>query len=133
MKTFQTLQELHEEWSVNGACKMGVDFNSSCNTLQEVFEKCPLNLRLWRLRNGYIQFAEHCDWALLDGYSWAKLLVEQPQFAEFCNWSLLDNYDWIYLLIYQPKFAEYCNWSLLDGYSWDRLLIYQPQLAEYKK
>ena len=107
MKTFNTIEELHEEWSVNGACQMGVDFNHSCSTLQEVFEKCPINLRLWRLRKGYLQFAEHCNWSLLNGDSWEYLLIYQPQFAEHCDWSLLNENNWRRLLIEQPQFAEF--------------------------
>jgi hypothetical protein len=81
MKHFETIEQLHQEWEVNKACPEGVDFNKSCKTLEEVFEKCPLEFRLWRLRKGYLQFAEHCDWSKLKGCDWSYLLSKQPQFA----------------------------------------------------
>ena len=83
MKTFTTLEELHKEWEVNGSCEEGKRFNHSCKTLEEVFEKCPMYLRLWRLQMGYVQFAEHCDWGKLYGYNWVTLLSYQPQFAKY--------------------------------------------------
>jgi len=60
MKTFTTKEELIAEWEVNGACEEGKEFNESCEDLQEILETCPLPFRLWRLKRGYIQFAEHC-------------------------------------------------------------------------
>ena len=107
MKTFNTLEELHDEWQVNGACKEGVVFNHSCTTLQEVFEKCPVLFRLWRLKKGYFQFAEHCEWSKLDSYDWRYLLIKRPQFAKHCEWSKLRGYDWRYLLSSQPQLSIY--------------------------
>lgn len=54
MKTFNTIEELHAEWEVNDSCNEGVEFNKSCETIQEVLEKCPLDFRIWRLKKGYI-------------------------------------------------------------------------------
>ena len=130
---FETLEELHKEWKVNGECRSGMAFNKSCISLDEVFEECPMYLRLWRLSKGYIQFAEHCDWSTLGGDDWRELLSNQPQLAEHCDWAKLDGYDWRELLSNQPQFAEHCDWSKLDGWDWRELLIKQPQFNKFKK
>jgi hypothetical protein len=133
MKHFETIEQLHQEWRINGACTEGVDFNKSCKTLEEVFETCPLEFRLWRLRKGYLQFAEHCVWTKLDGDDWSLLLYYKPQFAENCNWTKLDGRDWAYLLFKQLQFAEHCDWSKLKGCDWSYLLSKQPQFAVNRK
>ena len=132
MKEFKTLEQLHAEWEVNGACPEGVTFNKSCATLQEVFEKCPLKFRIWRLINGYSQFAENCEWEKLKGDDWGRLLIEQPQFAAHCDWSKLNGDNWSYLLVEQPQFAAHCAWEKLNGYDWIRLLRNQPQFEKFK-
>ena len=107
MKTFNTLEELRAEWHVNDSCEEGVQFNLSCTTLNEVFEKCPIDFRVWRLLNGYLQFAEHCDWSKLGGDDWRELLSKQPQFAEHCYWAKLSGYNWRVLLSNQPQFNKF--------------------------
>jgi len=132
MKTFNTLEELHKEWEVNGACKKGIKFNYSCKTLQEVFEKCPLNFRLWRLRHGYTQFAKHCNWDEIDGYEWSVLLSYQSQYAKYCDWNKLDNYHWNTLLSNHPRLIKYCNAEMLEKLNWEHLLQRYPKLRIYK-
>jgi len=132
MKTFDTLEELHAEWEVNGACREGEEFNHSCKTLQEVFEKCPLNFRLWRLRHGYAQFAEHCPWDKLTGAQWMRLLIEKPQYAKYCDWNKLDNYDWDMLLSHHPELIKYCNEKMAEKLNWEYLLQRYPKLRIYK-
>jgi len=133
MKTFNSLEELHKEWEINDACIEGIEFNHSCKTLQEVFEKCPLKLRLWRLSRGYVQFEEHCPWDKLNGVDWASLLSRQPKYAELCQWNKFEGYNWVYLLSHQPQFANICGWEKLDRFDWIVLLLERPQYVEYYK
>jgi hypothetical protein len=108
MKHFTTLEELNAEWEINGACEEGIEFNQSCKSLEEILEDCPLDFRLWRLVNGYEQFADHCPWDELSGWDWVYLLRDRPEFSEFCPWKKLSGMDWIDLLRFQPHFAEFC-------------------------
>lgn len=132
MKTFKTLEELHAEWEVNGACQQGIEFNHSCKTLQEVFEKCPLKFRIWRLRRGYTQFAEHCPWDKLTGEQWERLLVEKPQYVRYCDWNRLDNFFRNFLLDNHPGLIKYCDAKTLEKLNWEYLLKRHPQLRKYK-
>ena len=132
MKIFNTLEELHTEWEINGACKEGKKFNHSCKTLQEVFEKCPLNFRLWRLRHGYTQFEKHCNWNEIQGSDWAKLLTYKSKYAKYCDWNKLDYYDWVMLLDNHPRFIKYCNAEMLGKLNWEYLIQRHPQLKVYK-
>jgi len=133
MKTFNTIEELHAEWEINGACEEGKKFNHSCNSLQEIFEKCPLNFRVWRISRGYTQFAEHCPWDKLSGLDWLIILLDQPQYAELCSWDKFDGDDWTGLLLSQPQFAEICDWNKLDKYNWVLLLSNNPKFIKYYK
>ena len=132
MKHFETLKELNKEWKKNDACKEGVKFNKSCKTLQECLEKCPLNFRLWRLKSGYLQFSEHCQWEQLSGSNWSSLLTFQPQLSIYCEWEKLNGRHWSELLKYHPQFASNCDWSKLKSHNWLYLLTYQPQLEKFR-
>jgi hypothetical protein len=133
MEHFTTLEEIHAEWETNGACSKGVDFNQSCKSLEEIFMNCPLNFRIWRLANGYEQFADHCHWGELSGRDWAWLLQHQPIFAKFCPWKKLTGWDWGWLLHHQPQFSEFCDWEKLSGWDWGCLLQHQPQFKEHRQ
>ena len=77
-----------------------------------------------------------CPWALLDGWSWVRLLRDHPQYAEKCDWEKLGGWVWVELLCAQPQFADRCPWEELDAYacwprqSWVRLLRAQPRFAD---
>ncbi len=45
-------------------------------------------------------------WQNLNGSDWSELLSEKPQFADKCDFKLLDDDNWQRLLKKQPQFAE---------------------------
>jgi len=133
MKIFKNKEELLKEWETNGASKAGIEFNKSCKDLQEILEMCPLEIRLWRMIRGYVQFAEHCPWDEMNGDNWMYLLSEQPQYAEKCDWSKLKGENWAILLSWQPQFADKCDWKKLKSNHWAILLYFQPQFKKYRE
>lgn len=130
MKVFSTLEELHAEWEINGACKEGKEFNHSCNSLQEIFEKCPLNFRVWRISKGYTQFAEHCPWNQLKSCDWVYLLLKRPEFTQYCDWKKLEVNNWNVLLYYAPEFVKYCKKNLLAKLDWEYILSRKDEVEE---
>ena len=104
---FTTKEELILQAQKDGACEEGIKFATSCKSLYEIFETIDKYMRLWCLRKGYEQFADHCDFEKLDGDAWSRLLRYQPQFADHCDWLKLDSLDWSTLLSRQPQFASY--------------------------
>lgn len=47
--------------------------------------------------------------ALLNGISWAMLLVDHPDFADRCDWNKLNSGDWRRLLEKQPQMIRFWN------------------------
>jgi hypothetical protein len=127
---FKTKKELLTQAEKDGACEAGLQWARGEKSLTDILGNIPLRYRLWCIRSAYEQFAEFCDWGLLDGDDWARLLTVQPQLAEYCYWGMLNSDDWRCLLIKQPQFAEFCDWSKLTGWGWVYLLEKQPQFAD---
>ena len=130
---FETIEELTQRCSKVGACPEGLEWLEEQGSLEQVLEAIELDWRLWALRRGYSQFAEHCDWNKLSGDYWASLLRAQPRFAEHCDWDKLNGWNWSSLLRNQPRFAEHCDWDKLNGGDWGYLLRVQPQFEKHRK
>lgn len=76
------------------------------------------------------QFFDRCDRKKLDGWDWSRLLAERPQFFDWCDRKKLDGWDWSYLLAEQPRFFDRCDRAKMDGRNWVYLLAKQPQLFD---
>ena len=107
MKTFETKEELIEEWKTNDSCPKGKNFNESCSTLQEIFEKCPTNMRLWRIFRGYNQFVEHLNYDELAGYHMANFLRSHSELIGLCDLSKMNDSDIKFLLQHKPDLLNY--------------------------
>ena len=81
--TTMTKDELLSRLDELDACRKGRQWAEAQPDMATILRDCPLNWRLWALRRGLYQFAEHCDWSKLNGYDWAWLLREQPQLAKY--------------------------------------------------
>ena len=127
---FANKEELILQAKKDYACDKGIEFAESCKDLQEILETIDIYMLIWCLKQGYEQFADHCDWSKLNGYNWRRLLISKPQYSDRCDWSAFDGYNLSWLLRYQPQFSDRCDWSKLDGGAWSRLLISQPQFAD---
>ena len=72
----------------------------------------------WKLSGGNIvdllescpEYAAYCDFSVLDGEQWVRLILLDEEYAEKCNeWYLLDEDDWRTLLADCPQFADKCK------------------------
>ena len=78
---FETIEELTQRCIKAGACPEELEWLEEQGSLEQALEDIAPDWRLWALRRGYSQFAEHCAWNKLSGYDWACLLRAQPRFA----------------------------------------------------
>ncbi len=62
------------------------------------------------------------DFDNLSGAGWAELLITHPEYADKCQWLMLDGCDWAGLLREQPQFFDKCPADILSGYNWEYLL-----------
>ena len=157
---FTTKEELIAQAIQDDACYTGIEFANSCKSLNEIFETIDKDMRLWCLRKGYEQFADHAKLNEFNAVNWRLILIDQPQLAEKCDkFNEFSVYDWRWLLSDQPQLAEKCDklgkfdacnwrcllikqpqfsyrcdkWDEFDFNDWIWLLSYQPQLAAYRK
>ena len=97
---------------------------SVTNIGEEVFKDC---LQLQNIINP-TKFGSH--YMPLSGHGLARMLINHPEFAEKCDFGLLQGDDWAYLLSARPEFADKCVlWGLLNEDDWATLLKHQPRLA----
>ena len=77
------------------------------------------------------QLEKYFDWSQVEkrpSVYWAYLLRRQPQFADRCDWALLEDWQICQILVRQPQFASRCDWSRLKGWQIREILERQPQL-----
>jgi len=56
-------------------------------------------------------------WQKFSGQDWQKLLSEHPEFAQHCDFNLLEVEDWEVLLINQIRFFPFCPAELRKKFS----------------
>lgn len=116
---FDTKEQLLEQLKKDGVCDEFLAWCNEQSSLEDIFENCCKDLRVWALCNGHEQFIQHCDWTKLRGYH--------------CDLSKLNGEDWSNILREQPHLAEHCDWSMLSDDNWSRLLEKQPHFEKHRK
>ena len=81
------------------------------------------------LENGGDWFT--CDSWKLSGRNIVDLLESCPEYAEYCDFSVLDGEQWVRLILMDEDYAQQCDaWYLLDEDDWRTLLSDCPQFAD---
>ena len=83
------------------------------------------------------EFADHCQWNMLDGCDWINLISARPEFIDHCDWTKFDAHDIVLVVrlcgnLGMPMAALYLDkldFSQLSASDWSEVLALRPDLV----